>query len=331
MKFYIYFYCLTVLIFFLFGCEPSPTTQHQEIVQIQERIPPPFSKDTAYFYIEKQLSFGNRVIGSIGHVMCGDFIIRELERFKWSVTEQSFDAVTFDGKILKARNIIGSWNPQATKRILLAAHWDTRPFADQDTIRTHEPIQGANDGASGVAVLLEIARAIQSDTAALAIGIDLLFFDAEDYGEPAWEDKTNRNQTFYCLGSQYWAKTKHIPNYRAYYGILLDMVGAKNAVFTMEGNSMEYAPKIVRKVWDTAEKLGYGNYFVKQQTGAIIDDHYFVNKNGGIPMIDIIHYDDDNQDPFFTHWHKHSDTIEQIDKDVLKAVGHTLLYILYNE
>ncbi|MCS7004532.1 MAG: M28 family peptidase [Cytophagales bacterium] len=293
--------------------------------------PPEFCADSAFYYVQKQLTFGPRYLGSHGHQQCGDFLVKELERFKFHVIQQNFDATLYNGKILKARNIIGSYQPTATKRIILAAHWDTRPFADQDTIRKNDPILGANDGASGVAVLLEIARVLHNDTIPLKIGIDIIFFDAEDYGEPTWIEEKNYSQTYYCLGSQYWAKNKHIPNYRAYYGILLDMVGARNATFTMEGNSMEYAPKIVKKVWDTAERIGYSQYFVKQETPSVIDDHYFVNRYGGIPMIDIIHYNDDNNEPFFSDWHKHSDNLEQIDKNVLKAVGQTLLHVLYNE
>lgn len=213
---------------------------------------------------------------------------------------------------------------------MLCAHWDTRPFADQDTEDTNTAIDGANDGASGVGVLLEIAR--QFSLKKPNIGVDIILFDAEDYGQPAVSDYP-RMEHSYCLGSQYWATHLHKSNYFAKYGILLDMVGGKNAVFTQELASLTFAPKVLNKVWNTAAELGYGNTFQFKKTNLIIDDHLYINNlaQGRVPTIDIIEYNEVTESHFYEHWHTHKDKLENIDKNTLKAVGQTVLQVVYNE
>jgi hypothetical protein len=213
---------------------------------------------------------------------------------------------------------------------MLCAHWDTRPFADQDTEDTNKAIDGANDGASGVGVLLEIAR--QFSLKKPNIGVDIILFDAEDYGQPAVSDYP-RMEHSYCLGSQYWATHLHKSNYFAKYGILLDMVGGKNAVFTQELASLSFAPKVLNKVWNTAAELGYGNFFQFKKTNLIIDDHLYINNlaQGRVPTIDIIEYNEVTESHFYEHWHTHKDKLENIDKNTLKAVGQTVLQVVYNE
>ena len=289
---------------------------------------PDFNADSAYRFVEKQVDFGPRVPNTDGHVRCGDYLIEELKRFGAEMYVQEMTLRAYNGDRLASRNIIGSYNKANPKRILLFAHWDTRPYADSDpdVSRQNIPIDGADDGASGVGVLLEAARQFQQQDP--GVGIDIIFFDAEDYGPPS----TLRNPPmgeWWCLGSQFWAKNPHTPNYRAEYGILLDMVGSRNATFFKERSSVRYASKIVEKVWNTARELGYGRFFIQAEGGYIVDDHIYVIAGRGIPCIDIIHLDQDNSFSFGSHWHTHNDSMENIDRETLKAVGQTLLEVIY--
>ena len=212
---------------------------------------------------------------------------------------------------------------------MLCAHWDSRPYADEDDPQHHHtPIDGANDGASGVGVLLEIARQLQQQ--APAIGIDIVFFDAEDYGTPDFYQGKHPSDSW-CLGSQYWGRIPHTPDYKARFGILLDMVGAPNATFYYEYYSKETANDAMKKIWKTAESLGYGNYFVPQDGGSITDDHIYVHSFRQIPCVDIIHYDTSTNTGFVPTWHTLDDTLEHIDKSTLKAVGQTVMTVIYNE
>ncbi|MCU0394054.1 MAG: M28 family peptidase, partial [Thermoflexibacter sp.] len=280
-------------------------------------------------FIEQQVSFGARVPNTPAHEKCANYLIDKLKAYHWQVTPQQFEAKAFDGTVLKSTNIIASLKPDLKKRILLAAHWDSRPFADQDSQRKEEAILGANDGGSGVGVLLEIARLLQSDTAKLTIGIDIIFFDSEDYGQREDQKMTQYQPDTWCLGSQYWGKNKHNASYSAFYGVLLDMVGAKNAKFYQEENSMKFAPSIVQRFWSIGHQLGYKDYFIFEPCGNITDDHLYVNQLAKIPMIDVIQYHP--QHGFGEFWHKHSDNMAIIDKNTLKAVGQTLVQMLYNE
>ena len=294
---------------------------------------PAFNADSAYHFIEVQVDNGPRVPNTRPHIETGDFIIARLQAYGFEVQTQPFQAVTFDSQELYLRNIIGSFNSTATKRILLAAHWDTRPYADKDENDADKPIDGANDGASGVGVLLEIARSINSSESKPQVGLDLIFFDGEDWGElnsgPRQRLPEDLN-SWWCLGSQYWSKNKHITGYSAYYGILLDMVGGKNAQFPIEGYSDQYAGKVTRKVWDWANTLGYGDKFVYDVKAAITDDHKFVNEIGKIPMMNIVHYES-GPGYFGDFHHTHKDNIELIDKNTLNAVGSTVLHVIYHE
>lgn len=211
---------------------------------------------------------------------------------------------------------------------MLCAHWDSRPFADQDSIDKNKPITAANDGAASVAVLLEIGRLLESNKP--AIGVDIIFFDAEDYGQPEFSTHATMEDS-YCLGSQYWSENPHVPGYYATFGILLDMVGAENAVFTREGTSMQYAASVVEKVWNHAGRIGYSDYFVFNETAAIIDDHYYVNQMTHIPVIDIVHRDQGTTSNFWKFWHTHHDTLDKINKKSLKAVGQTVLETIFKE
>jgi hypothetical protein len=289
---------------------------------------PKFDRDSAYAYISKQVSYGPRVPNSTAHRQCKEWLVQKLQSFGLRVTEQPFQAKAYTGKLLNGVNIIAQYKPDAQKRILLAAHWDSRHIADSplNLDRSDEPILGADDGGSGVGVLLEIARQLQANPA--EIGIDFVFFDAEDHGN---DSDIKPEPESWCLGSQYWSKNIIPPGYRPRYGILLDMVGAKGARFTKEGVSMNFAPEVMNKVWSLAQKLGYTSYFVNENANPVTDDHYFVNTIAKIPMIDIIGKSNTTETGFGAHWHTHKDNMEVIDIRVLRAVGQTLLEVIYRE
>ncbi|MEY3631722.1 MAG: hypothetical protein RL408_1276 [Bacteroidota bacterium] len=292
---------------------------------------PDFKADSAYQFIAQQVAFGPRVPGSEASKNTLQFLVAKLKSYGWTVTEQPFTAFRYDGKKLEGTNIIAQFQPAVAKRILLAAHWDARSIADKDSVRKDEPIDAANDGASGVGVLLEIARNLHEAKNKPAVGVDIVLFDLEDHGEP--DDYTGEHKTnSWALGSQHWATNLVPTNYKAYYGILLDMVGGKGAMFPHEGTSMQYAPGIVRSVWATAADLGYGNLFVDQDAFGISDDHTAVNEIAKIQMIDLIDLRASNGGfEFGSFHHTHADNLANIDKSTLKAVGQTLLQVLYRE
>jgi glutaminyl-peptide cyclotransferase len=292
---------------------------------------PDFKADSAYHYIAQQVAFGPRIPGSEASQNTLQFLVAKLKSYGWTVTEQPFTAFRYDGKKLQGTNIIAQFQPAVAKRILLAAHWDARSIADKDSVRKNEPIDAANDGASGVGVLLEIARNLHEAKNKPAVGVDIVLFDLEDHGEP--EDYTGEHKpNSWALGSQHWAANLVPANYKAYYGILLDMVGGKGAMFPHEGSSMQYAPGIVRSVWATAADLGYSNLFVDQDAFGISDDHTAVNEIAKIQMIDIIDLRASNGGfEFGSFHHTHADNLANIDKSTLKAVGQTLLQVLYRE
>tara|TARA_B100000963_G_C22595295_1_gene657534 strand:- start:61 stop:1071 length:1011 start_codon:yes stop_codon:yes gene_type:complete len=293
-----------------------------------------FNSDSAYNFISKQVSFGPRVPNTINHKKCGDWIVNKLTNYGFKTKEQVGQVTAFNGSKLPVRNIIGNINPNATKKVLLCAHWDTRPFADRDSLNKNRPIIGANDGASGVGVILEIARTFKKDS--LNIGLEIIFFDVEDYGAPSLDnsffDLQSMNDTW-CLGSQYWCYNLNANYKKPNFGILLDMVGAKGAVFTKEEISRKYAGYHLNKVWKLAEFLGYGDYFQKRIAPPITDDHTYINQLTLIPTIDIIHYDlspYSGRFDFGRFHHTHQDNMEIIDKKTLNAVGHTVLSYLHN-
>ena len=301
--------------------KPAPQPQAAVVV-------PTFNADSAYRYTAAQVDFGPRVPNTEAHVACGDWLAQELERFGAQVTSQHVTLRAYDGTPLKARNIIGSYKPETKKRVLLCAHWDSRPWADADPDpkNHYTPILGANDGASGVGVLLEVARQLQAQPT--NIGIDIIFFDAEDYGEHASSTEKPEGMAW-CLGSQYWARVPHTDGYMARFGILLDMVGGKDARFHREALSDHFAKHIVDKVWAAAHTSGNGSYFPYAEGGVITDDHLPINQIARIPCIDIIgHYPETG---FAPTWHTMDDTMENIDPAVLRAVGQTVLQVIYNE
>ena len=301
----------------------------QTVPQKQEIVVPDFNADSAYNYVAKQLDFGPRVPGSDAHAQCAEWFIDFFNEKADTVYVQNFRARLYNGKGIDGKNIIASFNPQARKRILLAAHWDSRPFADHDPDRTkwNTPIDGANDGASGVGVLMEVARILKDNP--INTGIDIILFDLEDYGAPQYLNLMTNND--WALGSQYWSKNPHIFNYRAYFGILLDMVGASNPRFPKEYYSQQLAPSLSNEIWRMARDLGYDQYFINEIGHPINDDHIYVNMNANIPMIDLIHLEDKEDTSFYPYWHTLKDNIEQIDPKTLGMVGDVVLNVIYRK
>ncbi|TXF89600.1 M28 family peptidase [Neolewinella aurantiaca] len=297
----------------------APAAPPKREVDPNAKPVPRFDADSAYAYVAKQVSFGPRVMNTPAHDAAGEWLSSKLNSLGAEVEEQEFTAMAYDGTPLKGTNIIGRYNPEMEYRIALAAHWDTRHVADSD--KETDPaavVEGADDGASGVGVLLEIARQLGQSTP--GVGVDIIFFDAEDYGEP-------NNSDSYGLGSQYYAKNLKDP--KPTYGILLDMVGAKNARFSKEGYSVREAPVLVEKVWRLAKGLPMSNaYFLDKNVGYITDDHFFVMRDGGVPMIDIINFGDEG---FGDHWHTGNDGMNIIDKNTLRAVGQVVAAVVYRD
>jgi glutaminyl-peptide cyclotransferase len=326
------------------GCkdDKKPSTQQRKTQPEKKEIQAPlFLADSAYTFIEKQVGFGPRVPGTSSHKACGDWIVSQLKAYGASITEQTTTLKTFDGSTIPVRNIVASFNADNTNRIMLCAHWDSRPYGDKDKDNSlwKKPIDGANDGGSGVGILMEIGR--QLSLLPTQIGIDLVFFDAEDLGTAEFADGTNDilNDGFttsWCLGSQYWSTNKHTPNYNARFGILLDMVGAENATFHKEKFSTQAAPDVVNLIWSTANKLGYASTFSAEEIEGVVDDHIFVSK-GGIRCVDII----DTKPQvmamglggyvFGSYHHTHNDNMSIIDKSTLTAVGQTVMQVIYNQ
>ena len=331
-------------------------------------VGPAFNADSAMAFCQAQCDFGPRTMNSEAHERCAQWIASKFRQYGMEVISQKADLTGYDGTTLHATNIIASYRPELTTRILLCAHWDSRPWADNDpdSANWRKPVMAANDGASGVGVMLEIARLINgngkdngnengngkdngnengngnnngndksltSHSSPLSpnIGIDFICFDAEDWGTPQWSN-TADDANSWALGAQHWAATPHKAGYEARFGILLDMVGGQGARFYQELMSKQYAPDIVRKVWRAAKVVGYESFFPKQDGGYITDDHIPVNEKARIPCIDIIaYYPDCQQSSFGPTWHTVSDDMDHLDRVTLQAVGQTVVQVLYSE
>lgn len=278
-----------------------------------------FDADSAYAYVQKQVDFGPRIPNTPAHDACANWMISVLRPLADSLTVQK-TTVSTHGHSYGCTNIIAHFKPQATSRVLVLAHWDTRAFADGDSATLHEHFDGADDGASGVGVLVEIARQLHSQPP--AVGVDLLCTDVEDAG-------LEGDDNSWGLGTQYWSEQAKTRGYHAMYGILLDMVGGKGSHFYREGLTKQFAGPQSTMVWNTGNRIGYSDYFIYTDLGdvSITDDHAFVNKITGIPTLDIIALQGNGD---FMPWHHTvNDNMKIIDKNTLKAVGQTVLQVLY--
>ena len=331
--FYLLLLSLLLLSFSSCGLRKQATTESET----QTAVGPAFNADSAYLFCQQQCDFGPRTMNSKAHDDCEQWIINKFKGYGMTVVPQKCELKGYDGTILHSTNIIASYKPALKDRIMLCAHWDCRPWADNDPDEANwkKPVMAANDGASGIAVMLEIARliSISPDSCRLSptLGLDFICFDAEDYGFPQWETIEDPGNTW-ALGSKYWAGNLHTPGYKARYGILLDMVGGQGAQFYQESMSKYYAKHIVDKVWRAAAVVGYGSSFPMAEGGGVTDDHIPVNTVANIPCIDIIpHYPNCEQSSFGPTWHTLNDDMAHIDKNTLLAVGQTVIQVLFSE
>lgn len=312
--------CLSLL----FSCKPKPPDPpptSQKIFEAPKNYPA-FSGKIAFEYLKKQITFGPRVPGSKSHQDCLQYLHAELNKYS-SVRLQEFMYPGYDGAQMKLTNIIASFYPEAKKRILLCAHWDSRPRADQDSLDANKskPIPGANDGASGVSILLALAQMLHA--APPPIGVDVVLFDGEDYGKES-------DLTMYCIGSKYFSASVG-KNYKPMFGILLDLVGDKNARFPKEDISVRYAPSIVDLIWSSAKLVG-AVQFIDEAYGEIYDDHHSLNTTAGIPTVDIIDADlvgHKSADVTRKYWHTLDDKPAHCSPSTLENVGRVLTYLIY--
>ena len=321
------FYLFT---FLLFSCGLRQQTASSDPVAATP-LGPTFVADSAYAYCEQQCAFGPRTMNSPAHDLCGQWIASKFQSVGLTVTTPRADLRGSAGTMLHATNIIASYRPELSDRILICAHWDSRPWADNDPDESnwHKPVLAANDGASGIGVMLELARLLPDS---LKVGIDFVSFDAEDWGTPQWSDVADQGNTW-ALGSQYWAA--HLPKQQAKayrYGILLDMVGGQGAMFYKERLSQQYASSIVDRVWRAAQVVGFGSMFPMQSGSYITDDHLPINTVAKIPCIDIIpYYPACEQSTFGPTWHTIQDDMAHLDRTTLQAVGQTLIQVIFSE
>lgn len=287
---------------------------------------PDFNADSAYRFVAEQLAFGFRHPGTKGHEQCAAYLASMMRSWCDTVIVQQFSTTLWDGQKVEGKNIIASIAPDNPRRVLLAAHWDSRQWADHDldTNNWRKPLPGANDGASGVGLLMEMARVMSSMPP--DIGVDFVFFDVEDQGIAEWAGRYEDNT--WCKGSQYWAQNPHRMFYSAEYGILYDMVGTSEPRFTKEEISMNFASGLMKKMWECAAFLGYGNIFVDEMSNAILDDHLYVNQLLHVPMIDIVQ--NSRNCSFYQHWHTVNDNLDAVDKNTLKVVATVSLKVIYS-
>ena len=325
----VYFSLFTLSFFICFASCAGKTKRAETADTIALSPAPTFIADSAMAYIQAQCAFGPRVPGSAAHEACADWLVQQFRALGAEVSEVRATLNGYDGQPMACRNIQARINPDATDRVLITAHWDSRAWADNDAdaANHHTPVMAANDGASGVAVMLEMARVIQQT--GLSYGVDFVCFDLEDQGTPQWADSDG--ESYWCLGSTYWAQEAAVVGYRARYGVNLDMVGGRGARFLMESFSMQYGKPIVGMVWHLAIQLGFGQYFIAKEGGYITDDHLPVNRIAHIPCIDIIPCVENAASSFGDTWHTTADAPENIDPGALRAVGQTLLQLLYND
>ncbi|MEX2456355.1 MAG: M28 family peptidase [Balneolaceae bacterium] len=290
----------------------------------QDREVPAFSSDRAYSFIEAQVEFGPRVPNTEAHVETITYFRDYFEDVagRQNVFVQEFQQEVY-GDTLTMYNLLASFGTHYNDRIMLAAHWDSRPRSEQDPDNPDLPVLGADDGGSGVGILMEFASIFAEND--VPIGVDIILFDGEDYGREG--DLNN-----YFLGARHWGNNPPVPGYNPRFGILLDMVGGENAQFAKEGYSMEYAPSLVNQLWSIADEFGHGEMFLDELGGRVADDHVAVQQTTGIPMVNIIHHtaEPNGEVNFPPYWHTQNDTMEIIDKETLQAVGDVVLELIYN-
>lgn len=324
------YYCLALISFFALSSCTGRSKAGSGADTIALAPAPTFMADTAMAYVNAQCAFGPRVPGTDGHEQCGNWIAGKFKSFGCEVSELRGSVTGYDGNEIPCRNIQARLNPEAADRILITAHWDSRAWADHDPDEAFHrtPVMAANDGASGIAVMLEMARTIAST--GLSYGIDFVCFDVEDQGTPEWAD-SGADDDFWCLGSKFWAEQAFAIGYQARFAINLDMVGGRGARFAIEGFSRRYASTLVDLIWHLARQIGFSDYFPLREAGYVTDDHMPLNTIAHIPAVDIIAHYEGATSSFGPTWHTASDTPDAIDPAVMQAVGQTLLQLIYND
>lgn len=305
----------------LLGGDGLRSGSEQGLTKRQRTNPniPTFDGKSAYKYLRAQTNFGPRAPGSAEHERCLSYLQSELNKYADAVNLQEFSHTVDKGRPYRLTNIIASFNLRATSRILLTAHWDTRLWADQDPnpANRNKPMLGANDGASGVAVLLEIARLLKQNPPPL--GIDIILFDGEDLG------KTGNPQSF-SAGAKHFAKNK-APGFHPRFGINLDMIGDKALEIPREINSDRYAPDVMNLIYSTARELNI-QQFSNSVGEEIVDDHLPLN-NIGIRTVDLIDFN--YPDRSNKYWHTLADTPDKCSGESLAAVGQVLIKVIYEK
>lgn len=279
------------------------------------RPPKEFDGTTAFGYIQTQVGFGPRVPGTKAHEQMGDWLDSLLRQRADTVIVQSWKHVTTAGDTLPLRNFIARFNPAAGSRLLLLAHWDSRPVSDSPRSQdSTKPVLGANDGGSGVALLLGVADALKR--APPAVGVDLLFVDGEDFGH------FTEAPADVLIGSRHYGANQP-PGPKPLYAVLFDLVADKDLQLYQEGNSLIGAPEVVELVWNTAKDLGYGGYFIASPRHTLIDDHLELQK-AGIRAIDVVDFD-------YPAWHTQYDTIDKVSAASLQVVGDVAMALIRRE
>lgn len=316
---------ITIVVSLATACSTEPDLIY--LKSDQGNAVPAFSADSAFHFVERQVSFGPRVPNTEAHRAAAEWKLDVLRQYAGAsgVYAQRFRQPGYDGDTLVLVNIIAAFNPSSTDRIMICAHWDSRPRSDADADPTMaaQPVLGADDGGSGVAVLLELARIFRDNPP--PIGVDIVLFDGEDYGREG--DLAN-----YFLGSRYWAQNPPVPGYQPRFGILLDMVGGKGARFPKEVYSLNAAPNLVNEIWSLAGQMGYSEMFPDEIGLPIQDDHVILNQYTSFSTIDIIHHRRPFGDMtgFPDYWHTSRDNLDIIDPKVLDAVGKLMVELIYN-
>ncbi|MDE0587026.1 MAG: M28 family peptidase [Candidatus Marinimicrobia bacterium] len=285
----------------------------------QTRIPV-FNGNAAFTHLVAQCDFGPRNPGSVGHQKALDYFLNVLTTLADTVSTQSFTEIMPRSKQkVEMHNIIAQFNPKAKKQIMISAHWDTRPWGDRSLsiMRKDQPILGANDGASGVAILLELAKVLHDNPQ--KIGVNLVLFDAEDFG-------SSGDSWSYCKGSQYFAK--NLPITLPEYAINLDMVGDANLEIYIERISYKQNPSLVLDLWGLAEELKLSG-FKKMAYHSIFDDHVPLYELAGIPAVDIIDFD--YPDEKTNYHHTYNDIVENCSPESLRQVGTLMVHHIYNQ
>ena len=323
----------------LCGCGSQSGSKAEEATHVETpgrqaepavKAAPAFNADSAMTFLRRQVEAGPRVPGTAAHKATGDYLAATLRQLGAdTVMEQHVEATAWNGDRLPLRNILARFSPESKgKRILLVAHWDSRPWADQEASddKRRTPIEGANDGASGVAVLMEIARLLGLERSAEPV--DILLTDGEDYGAPEGHDG---DETTWCLGTQAWIAGGMPYDFSTQprYAILLDMVGGRDARFHREVISDYMAKDVVDMAWNRAARLGLGDRFGNERGGTVVDDHLFLNR-AGLPAIDIIESANPQTGSFNPTWHTHDDTADNIDPATLETVGTLIRSIVYD-